>query len=113
MQQVPECVFPPGTLGCRSVNLLDLLNHLANLLLPGLVTGGMAAALTKLLWRRDLAAVSFWRLACFAALAGMAASIAGLVVFGSDGRMLTYLFMVAGCALALAWGGWARRPGSS
>jgi hypothetical protein len=103
----------PGALGCRSMNLLDLLNHLANLLLPGLVTGGIAATLTKLLWRRDLAAVSFWRLASFAASAGMAVSMAGLVVFGSDGRMLTYLFMVVGCALALAWGGWARRPASS
>ena len=96
MQPVPECVFPPGTLGRRSVNLLDLLNHLANLLLPGLVTGGIAAALAKLLWRRDLATVSFWRLACFAASAGMAISIAGLVVFGSDGRMLTYLFNAIG-----------------
>ena len=95
------------------MNLLDLLNHLANLLLPGLVTGGIAAALAKLLWRRDLAPVSFWRLAAFAATAGMAISIAGLVVLGSDGRMLTYLFMVVGCALALAWGGWARRPNSS
>lgn len=95
------------------MNLLDLLNHLANLLLPGLVTGGIAAALTKLLWRRELAAVSFWRLAALAASAGMIISIAGLVAFGSDGRMLTYLFMVVGCALVLAWGGWARRPSSS
>lgn len=95
------------------MNLLDLLNHLANLLLPGLVTGCIAAVLAKLLWRRDLAAVSFWRLAAPAASAGMVISIAGLVAFGSDGRMLTYLFMVLGCALALAWGGWARRPSSS
>ncbi|HET7865438.1 MAG TPA: hypothetical protein VFL86_13635 [Burkholderiaceae bacterium] len=95
------------------MNLLDFLNHLANLLLPGLVTGCIAAGLAKLLWRRDLAAVSFWGLAGLAALVGMVISIAGLVAFGSDGRMLTYLFMVVGCALALAWGGWARRPSSS
>ena len=113
MQQVPECVLPLGTLGCLSMNLLDLLNHLANLLLPGLVTGGIAAALAKLLWRRDLAAVSFRRLAGFAASAGMIISVAGLAAFGSDGRMLTYLFMVVGCAVALAWGGWAGRPNSS
>lgn len=92
------------------MNLLDLLNHLANLLLPGLVTGGIAAALAKLLWRRDLVAVPFLRLAGFASSAGMVTCIAGLVAFGSDGRTLTYLFMVAGCALALAWAGWAGRP---
>lgn len=112
MQQVPECVFP-GALGCRSMNLLDLLGHVANLLLPGLITGALAAALAKLLWRRDLASVSYRRLASFAASASMAVSMAGLVAFGSDGRMLTYLFMVAGCAVALAWGGWAGRRDSS
>jgi len=103
----------PGTLGCRSVNLLDLLDHVANLLLPGLITGAFAAALAKLLWRRDLASVSYLRLASFAASASMAISVVGMVAFGSDGRMLTYLFMVAGCAVALAWGGWAGRRDSS
>jgi hypothetical protein len=99
----------PGTLGRRSVNLLDLLDHLVNLLLPGLITGSLAAALAKLLWRRDLASVPYRRLAACAALVSMAISVAGLVALGSDGRMLTYLAMVAGCAVALAWGGWAKR----
>lgn len=99
----------PGTLGCRSVNLLDLLDHLVNLLLPGLITGSLAAALAKLLWRRDLASVSYRRLASCAVLVSMAISVAGLVVLGSDGRMLTYFSMMAGCAAALAWGGWVRR----
>lgn len=99
----------PGTVGCRSVNLLDLLDHLVNLLLPGLITGSLAAALAKLLWRRDLASVSYRRLATCAIVVSMAVSVAGLVVLGSDGRMLTYLFMAAGCAVALAWGGWAKR----
>ena len=103
----------PGALRCRSVNLLDLLDHVVNLLLPGLITGSFAAALAKLLWRRDLAAVSYRWLASCAALASMAINMAGLVAFGSDGRMLTYVCMVAGCAVALAWGGWARRRNPS
>jgi hypothetical protein len=91
------------------VNLFDAFNHLINLLLPGLVTGALAAALAKLLWRRDLAAVSYRRLATLAGLTGATIGVVGLVALGRDGRMLTYLGMVAGCAVALAWGGWSGR----
>jgi hypothetical protein len=91
------------------VNALEAFNHLLNLLLPGLATGALAAALAKLLWRRDLASVTYRRLAVAAALTSTGIGIAGLVLLGRDGRMLTYLCMVAGCALALAWGGWTGR----
>lgn len=91
------------------MNALEALNHVLNLLLPGLATGALAAALAKLLWRRDLASVTYRRLAVAAALTCTGIGIAGLVLLGRDGRMLTYLCMVAGCALALAWGGWAGR----
>jgi hypothetical protein len=73
---------------------LDALMHLGNLFLPGVALGALAAALAKLLWRRELAPVSFQRLAVPAALA-----------FGRDGKMATYAGMVLACALTLWWRG--------
>ncbi len=84
---------------------LDALMHLGNLFLPGLALGALAAALAKLLWRRELAPVSFKRLAVPAALAAAAVTLAGLVVFGRDGKMATYAGMVLACALTLWWRG--------
>ncbi|RVU43350.1 hypothetical protein [Rubrivivax rivuli] len=84
---------------------LDALMHLGNLFLPGLALGALAAALAKLLWRKELAPVSFKRLALPAALAAAAVTLAGLVVFGRDGRMATYAGMVLACALTLWWRG--------
>jgi hypothetical protein len=84
---------------------LDALMHLGNLFLPGVALGALAAALAKLLWRRELAPVSFQRLAVPAALAAAAVTLAGLVVFGRDGKMATYAGMVLACALTLWWRG--------
>ena len=84
---------------------LDALMHLGNLFLPGLALGALAAALAKLLWRKELAPVSFKRLALPAALAAAAVTLAGLVVFGRDGKIATYAGMVLACALTLWWRG--------
>jgi hypothetical protein len=84
---------------------LDALMHLGNLFLPGVALGALAAALAKLLWRRELAPVSFRRLALPAALAAAAVTLAGLVVFGRDGKVATYAGMVLACALTLWWRG--------
>ena len=69
---------------------LDALNHLVNLLLPALAVGALSAALAKWAWRRELAGVRWRRLASWAAGAGVAATLGGLVLFGHDGRMATY-----------------------
>jgi hypothetical protein len=84
---------------------LDALMHLGNFFLPAVALGLLAAALAKLLWRRELAPVRFRHLAWPAALAGAAVTGAGLVVFGRDGRMATYAAMVVVCALTLWWRG--------
>jgi hypothetical protein len=89
---------------------LDALWHLLNLFGPALGVGFVASAATKLLWRRELAGVSLKRLVAWACTAGALVTVAGLVVFGRDGRMATYGAMVAGCALALWWAAFGRRP---
>ncbi|MBA4178713.1 MAG: hypothetical protein C0505_19460 [Leptothrix sp. (in: Bacteria)] len=82
---------------------LDAIWHLGNLFLPALALGALAAALAKLAWRRELAPVRWRRLALPAATASALVTVAGLVAFGRDGRMLTYAGMVGACALTLWW----------
>jgi cobalamin biosynthesis protein CobD/CbiB len=84
---------------------LDALWHLANLFTPAVALGALAAGLAKLLWRRDLAAVRWQRLAGAACLACMVVTLAGLVLLGRDGKMATYAGMVLACALTLWWRG--------
>ncbi len=79
--------------------------HLIGFALPALALGALAAALAKGVWRRELAAVSWTRLARDASLASLAALVGGLVLFGHDGAMATYGAMVAACALTLWWRG--------
>ena len=45
------------------------------------------------------------RLASWASGAGLAALVAGLLLFGRDGRMATYLLLVLASAAALWWSG--------
>ena len=84
---------------------LDALWHLGNLFVPALALGALAAALAKLLWRRELAAVPWKRLAGPACAACAAVTSAGLALLGSDGKMATYAAMVVACALTLWWQG--------
>jgi hypothetical protein len=88
---------------------LDALWHALNFIAPALGMAALAASAAKLLWRRDLAAVSWLRLALWAAVAGMAVLIGGLVAFGRDGKMVTYAALVVATALALWVSGFVRR----
>lgn len=84
---------------------LDALAHLVGFFFVPLALGALAAVLARVLWRRELAAVSWRRLAAVACSASVAAAVAGLVIFGRDGRMATYAAMVAACAIGLWWRG--------
>jgi hypothetical protein len=84
---------------------LDALWHVTNLFLLPLALGGVAAALAKLLWRRELAAVPWRRLALPASVVCALVVLAGLVAFGRDGKMATHACMVTACALTLWWRG--------
>ncbi len=88
---------------------LDLLWHLLNLVAPAAGLGVIAASLAKLLWRRELAAVRWQRLAGWGGAAALLALLGGLVISGRDGRMLTYGAMVLATALALWWVGFGPR----
>ena len=84
---------------------LDAMGHLGNLFVPALGLGALAAALAKLVWWRELRAVSWLRLALPATATAAVLTLAGLALFGRDGRMATYGARVLGCALALWWRG--------
>ena len=88
---------------------LDGLWHLLNFVAPAIGVALLSASLMKLLWRRELAAVSWRRLVMWAAAAGITALLAGLLIFGRDGKMATYGALVTASALALWWAGFARR----
>jgi hypothetical protein len=88
---------------------LDAIWHALNFFAPALGLAVLAASAAKLLWRHDLGGVPWLRLVLWAALAGMAVLIGGLVLFGRDGKMATYFALVVASALALWVAGFVRR----
>ena len=79
--------------------------HLLNFFAPALGVGLLAPSFAKLLWRRELKGVSWKRLTIWATLCCAGVLVAGLVVFGHDGKMATYAAMVGACALTVWWVG--------
>jgi len=88
---------------------LDAIWHVLNFFAPALGMAVLAASAAKLLWRRDLAAVSWQRLVSWGVLAGMAALIGGLALFGRDGKMATYGALAVATAIAQWVAGFVRR----
>ncbi len=84
---------------------LDFAWHLINLFGVALLFALLVAVPAKLLWRAALQGWPWWRLAGVLALADAGVVLAGLVVFGRDGRMSTYALMVLASAAVLAWVG--------
>ena len=80
---------------------LDALWHLLNLVAPAVGTGVVASLIAKLLWRRELKGASWLRLSLWASGASTLALLAGLLVFGRDGKMASYGAMLLACALSL------------
>lgn len=88
---------------------LDALWHLLNFLEPAFGVPLIAAALTKLLWRRELKAVAFRSLFGWSAAAGVFVWLGGLLILGQDGRMATYAVLILVVGGTLWWrGGMAR-----
>jgi hypothetical protein len=80
-----------------------------NFLGPAVGMGVIASTLAKLLWFRELKGVSWLRLAVPVFVASALVSVAGLVVYGHDGKIATYAAMVVVCALTLWWFGFASK----
>ena len=88
---------------------IDALWHLLNFFAPAFGVGVLTALVAKLLWRRSLKSASLKRLSVWAITGSALALLAGLIVFGSDGKMLTYGAMVLACALSVWWAGFGPR----
>ena len=84
---------------------LEAVGHVINLLLPGLGVAVASALAAKIAWRRELGAVSWWRLATAGAVAGTLALMVSLVVLGKDGSIAGYASMVCACAVSQWWRG--------
>lgn len=87
---------------------IDLLWHLGNLLALALGVGLLSAALAKLVWRKALGTVGWWRLAKWAVLTGWLGLLIGLLWTGRDGRMAVHALTLAGIAIGLWWAGFVR-----
>ena len=90
------------------MNVVDGGLHLANFFAPALGVGLLTATLVKLIWWRDVTA-GWVRLTFTSCCACAVALVFGLVVFGSDGKMVTYGLMLLLCTLSIAWVGF-RNP---
>ncbi len=87
----------------------DLIVHLVNLVVPALGVAALGAGLAKLIWRDELAARPWHVLAGGSFAAGVVVTLLGLVVFGQDGRMVSYAALCGVSALTLWWLGFVRR----
>ena len=92
---------------------LQQLWHAANWLLLPFGLAAIHAAVCKLLWRRALAGLPWWRLTAWCTLAALAAQVGGLFWTGHDGAMPTYGAIIVALAVTtwlVAFAPW-RRPG--
>ncbi|MDM0011469.1 hypothetical protein QTH87_03360 [Variovorax sp. J22P168] len=86
----------------------DLVNHLLNFVAPAFAVGFLCALLGRFSMRRSARAPALWVQGAVNALVGVAVLAGGLVYFGRDGMMATYVALVLACATSqwLVAGGW-------
>lgn len=82
-----------------TLNPLDAFWHLSNFFLPAWAVAALMAAGAKLLWRRELKALAWRRLAVWGGWGGSAGLILALLLLGRDGKMLGYGLMLLGISL--------------
>ena len=101
--------YSPSAAAPNPVSPLDAVWHLLNFFAAAVVTGVLTASAARLVWRRELGRIGWWRLMAWGVGPAMLASALALVVTGRDGRMSNYAAMVCACALGLWWAGFGRR----
>lgn len=89
---------------------MDAFWHVLNFFGPALGVAAWASVGAKLLWWRTLKPVSWLSLMLWATASCAVVSVGGLLLFGVDGKTLTYAGMVLACALSLWWRGFRPRP---
>ena len=89
---------------------LDAFNHLFNFLAPAVFMAGVVLVASRFLGRKKPVALAWWLQLGLTAAVCSAALVAGLVLFGRDGKMATYALLVVCCALTqwLVSGDWKR-----
>ncbi|MBE2261829.1 MAG: hypothetical protein IAE92_03750 [Burkholderiaceae bacterium] len=89
---------------------LDLINHLLNFVAPALAVGGGVALFSQFFMKNSSKASAIWSVVAINIVVGVAVLVAGLLWFGRDGKMATYLALVVAVATAqwIQLGSWRR-----
>ena len=80
------------------MDLLAVLNHLFNFIAPALWLALLLPLLARIFMKKRPLARSLYAQAAINFAASVAALVLGLLLFGDDGKMLTYLAMAIVCA---------------
>ena len=92
----------------NSMGLLDMLNHLLNFVAPAAVVALLLTLTRRFIRSKSPVVLSLPSHAAIIFIVGVAALSAGLVLWGRDGKMLSYAALVVACAtcqwvLARGW----------
>jgi hypothetical protein len=82
---------------------LDIANHLANFLAPAAVLALVLALAGRIFRQKSASPSAIWSLFAINFVVISLVSVAGLVLFGRDGKMLTYLAQVLAGASSQWW----------
>lgn len=80
------------------MGLLDIINHTVNFLAPAFWLALLLPLCARILLRKMSAAHTLRVQVALQLIVGGVVLLAGLVVFGRDGKMFTYLALVLGAA---------------
>lgn len=92
------------------MGVFNLLNHLINFALPAVAVGLLLPTLIRFSAMGRQAKAGFWSQGLVNVIAGLLVLAAGLWFWGNDGKLSTYMAMVAVCASSqwLMLGAWRR-----
>lgn len=76
----------------------DAFNHLLNFVAPAAAMAVLLGLSGRIFRSKTPVALSWWALVAIVFAVGVAVLAAGLVVWGRDGKMLTYAALVLACA---------------
>jgi hypothetical protein len=82
------------------MSLLGLLDHLLNFIAPALIVGFLLAAIAPVVLKNARPHHSWLIQSAMNSAAGVLVLLAGLVIFGHDGKMASYAAMALACAFS-------------